>query len=363
MQEGLLLAFFLCISQNTLAYNTKKQCGERTLRKWISKFVEEIRKTPEKLLQYAMLVFLFGMAFLLPAHAVKYQARQRQEKQVQQEMESGASQSGAEGNGVSQSGITGAGDSGVSQNSAAGADGNGESQSNAGGAEGNRMSQSGASGTDSKGTIVLDPGHGGFDPGMTGSSGITEKELNLVYAKKLAALLEQAGYRVVLTRETEAGLYDETEANKKAQDMQRRCALIAQEQPLLTVSIHQNSYSDPAVCGPQVFYYEHSAEGERLAALIQNCMNEQLEIARPRVQKANGSYYILKRSASTTVLVEVGFLSNPEEEQILQEEEYQNWAMQAVCDGILQYLAEINGGAAKNSTTGESKETGESAAE
>lgn len=334
------------------------------MRNWIGKFVEEIRKSPEKLLQYAMLVFLFGMAFLLPAYAVKYQARQRQEKQLQGELESGVSQNstdGADGNGAGQNSADGADGNGISQSNVAGTDGNGISQNNAAGTDGSGSGQSSTTGI--SGTIVLDPGHGGFDPGMTGSSGITEKELNLVYAKKLAALLEQAGYRVVLTRETEAGLYDETETNKKAQDMQRRCALIAQEQPLLTVSIHQNSYSDPAVCGPQVFYYEHSAEGEKLATIIQNCMNEQLEIARPRVQKANGSYYILKRSDSTTVLVEVGFLSNPEEEQILQEEEYQDRAMQAVCDGILQYLAEMNGGAAENNTAGESAGTGESAVE
>ena len=73
-----------------------------------------------------------------------------------------------------------------------------------------------------KGTIVLDPGHGGDDPGMTGNSGITEKALNLIYAKKLAQLFTDAGYRVVLTRETEDGLYDADSSHKKAQDMQRR---------------------------------------------------------------------------------------------------------------------------------------------
>ena len=173
---------------------------------------------------------------------------------------------------------------------------------------------------------------------MVGNSGISEKVLNLVYAEKLAALLEEKGYRVVMTRTTEEGLYDAEERNKKAQDMQRRCAVIEEAKPILTVSIHQNSYeADPAVRGPQVFYYEHSAEGEKLAASIQNCMNERLEIARPRVQKANDSYYILKRSASVTVLVEVGFLTNPEEESLLQDEEYQEKAVLAIWEGIEQY--------------------------
>lgn len=176
---------------------------------------------------------------------------------------------------------------------------------------------------------------------MIGAGGVSEKVLNLIYAKKLEKLLTDAGYRVVQTRETEDGLYDAGETHKKAQDMQRRVAVIERERPLLAVSIHQNSYpQDASVCGPQAFYYEHSVEGERLAKYIQTCMNEQLEIARPRVQKGNSSYYILKRSAATTVIVECGFLTNPAEEAKLQEEGYQDRLAQSVCDGVLQYLNE-----------------------
>ena len=137
-----------------------------------------------------------------------------------------------------------------------------------------------------KGTIVLDPGHGGDDPGMTGNSKITEKTLNLIYAKKLAQLFTDAGYRVVLTRETEDGLYDADSSHKKAQDMQRRCGVIAQVAPVLTVSIHQNSYTNPAVCGPQVFYFEYSDKGKVLSACIQEQVDERLEILRPILIKA-----------------------------------------------------------------------------
>lgn len=204
----------------------------------------------------------------------------------------------------------------------------------------NNSQQSGGNAQVPKGTIVLDPGHGGDDPGMIGESGINEKKLNLIYAKKLQTLLEAKGYRVVLTRETEEGLYDADAAHKKAQDMQRRVAIIAEEAPLITVSIHQNSYQDPAVSGPQVFYYEHSAEGQKLAKSIQDRMNSELSEARSRVEKSNSSYYILKRSQGTTVIVECGFLSNPEEEARLQEEAYQDRVCAAVCAGILQYLDE-----------------------
>ena len=81
--------------------------------------------------------------------------------------------------------------------------------------------------------------------------------------------MEKDGYQVVMTREEDKGLYQEGSSNKKAQDMQNRCALIAEEKPAVSVSIHQNSYSDPEVKGPQVFYYEHSAQGEELAVCIQ----------------------------------------------------------------------------------------------
>ena len=104
------------------------------------------------------------------------------------------------------------------------------------------------------------------------------------------------------------------------------------------MSIHQNSYQDPAVSGPQVFYYEHSAEGEKLAKSIQDSMNSELTEARSRVEKSNASYYILKRSQGTTVIVECGFLSNPEEETRLQDAAYQDRVCAAVCEGILQYL-------------------------
>ena len=143
-----------------------------------------------------------------------------------------------------------------------------------------------------------------MDPGMIGVGGIKEKLINLQVSLALAEKLEEQGFETMLTRTEDTGLYDPETVNKKAQDMQRRCALIEEKDPLLTVSIHQNSYSDPAVYGPQVFYFEHSVEGKELAACIQEQLNTRLGIAKPREIKGNTNYYILKRSASVTVLVE-----------------------------------------------------------
>lgn len=122
--------------------------------------------------------------------------------------------------------------------------------------------------------------------------------------------------------------------------MQRRIAFLENASPVLTVSIHQNSYSDPDVRGPQVFYYESSQEGKRLAQEVQESMNRKLNNPqKPRTIKGNTSYYLLKRSKGTLIIAECGFLTNPEEAALLQKEEYQQKVAQAVADGIESYLS------------------------
>lgn len=189
--------------------------------------------------------------------------------------------------------------------------------------------------------IVLDPGHGGSDPGMIGIDGLEEKGINLSVSLLLREKLEAKGYTVVLTRESDQGLYDDSAQNKKAQDMQRRIALIDETAPVLTVSIHQNSYHDPSVKGPQVFYYETSGEGKELAADLQESLNTTLEVERPREIKGNTSYYLLRRSKGVLVIAECGFLTNPDEADLLQTEEYQEKVADALTDGIVTYLRKV----------------------
>lgn len=188
--------------------------------------------------------------------------------------------------------------------------------------------------------ILVDAGHGGVDPGMVGMGGLEEKGLNLAIAKKLEEVLKSKGYRVIMTRETDKGLYEEGARNKKRQDMGRRIALIEKEKPALTVSIHQNSYRDASVKGPQVFYYAESVEGARLAKLLQEKMNTGLSIQRPRQAKENKSYYLLKKSPGVVNIVECGFLTNPGEAELLQQEEYQQKIAEAIAEGIASYLGE-----------------------
>ena len=192
--------------------------------------------------------------------------------------------------------------------------------------------------TDGIQTVVIDAGHGGDDPGKIGINGASEKDINLRITEKLRQYLEADGIRVVLTRETEDGLYDASAPNKKVQDMKRRIEKIEQTDPVLTVSIHQNSYPEEYVHGAQVFYYNGSSGGEQLAGLIQTQLVQDLDPENHRQIKPNDSYYLLKKTKGTIVIVECGFLSNAAEAGKLCDEAYQARVAWSIHKGILQYI-------------------------
>lgn len=193
-------------------------------------------------------------------------------------------------------------------------------------------------GAEQKKVIAIDAGHGGDDPGKIGINGALEKEINLAIANKLKAYLEIEGISAIMIREDENGLYESGVSNKKQDDMRKRCEKIDNAEPEFTVSVHQNSYTSESVHGPQVFYYTHSTEGEMIAKNIQDAMNEQLNVDRPREIKANETYYLLKKTKKPTVIVECGFLSNNAEAGKLVTEEYQYQVAKAICDGVLKCL-------------------------
>jgi N-acetylmuramoyl-L-alanine amidase len=141
--------------------------------------------------------------------------------------------------------------------------------------------------------VVLDAGHGGLDPGKVGVNGTLEKDINLSLVRKIQKMLEAADVKVILTRDTDEGLYRETDTNKKRADMEARCRLIEEAEPKLTISIHQNSYHEEYVKGAQVFYYEKSKEGQRLAQILQRGFDRVLGEENTRQAKANDQYYLL----------------------------------------------------------------------
>lgn len=171
-----------------------------------------------------------------------------------------------------------------------------------------------------------------------GIDGSLEKDINLQIALKLQKFLEMQDVEVILTRDSDTGLYDENTSNKKVQDMKNRVALIEEKKPALTVSIHQNSYHEEYVHGAQVFYYAGSEQSKELAQRIQQMMMLQLDRDNARQAKANDSYYLLKKTSSPIVIVECGFLSNYEEAQKLSSDLYQEKVAWAIHLAIMQWL-------------------------
>ena len=186
--------------------------------------------------------------------------------------------------------------------------------------------------------ICIDSGHGGNDPGKIGVAGTKEKEVNLAIALKLKKSLEKQNIRVVMTRTDDRNLADANATNEKTSDMKNRVAKMDSEQPDAVISIHQNSYTDSSAKGAQVFYYSESKEGKVLAEILQKSLIEHADPENHRMAKANTSYYILKNTAAPTVIVECGFLSNPEEETLLNTAQYQDKLVDALQKGICEYL-------------------------
>lgn len=188
--------------------------------------------------------------------------------------------------------------------------------------------------------VVIDSGHGGNDPGKIGINGSLEKDINLQIAKKLKAYLEASDVEVVMTRESDQGLYQESDSHKKMADMRNRCNRINEVKPDLAVSIHQNSYHEEAISGGQVFYYKTSEKGKRLAELLQKRFDFVLGKDNRRQAKPNGSYYLLLHVKVPIVIVECGFLSNWKEAAALATEEYQDRMAWTVHMGIMEFLNE-----------------------
>ena len=181
--------------------------------------------------------------------------------------------------------------------------------------------------------IVLDAGHGGWDPGKTGANGANEKELNLFVAEKLAGYLEQGGAEVVLTRTSDDAL-----GEGKQTDMAERKRIVNESGGDLFISIHQNAFPSADAKGAQVFYHKSSKKGKLLAECLQENLKERVDGNNHRQAKENDSYYILRTTEMPAVIVECGFLTNQEEEKLLNDAGYQEKLAWAIYCGILDYF-------------------------
>ncbi len=185
--------------------------------------------------------------------------------------------------------------------------------------------------------IVIDAGHGGRDGGSSGvSTGVHESELNLKIVKKLESQLRNVGFRVVLTRKDENGLYDERADNKKRSDMERRREIIEKTNPNLVISVHLNSYPSAEVRGAQAFYLKESEESKVFADSIQEGFIKFLQHAKSASNF--GDYYLLKCVKAPTVILECGYLSNPDDEMLLINNDYQDKIAYSIMYGIVKYF-------------------------
>lgn len=188
--------------------------------------------------------------------------------------------------------------------------------------------------------VVIDAGHGGWDPGKVGVNDALEKDINLSIAYKLKSLLEQNDIKVVMTREDDSGLYSETDRDRKKADLNKRVEIIQSSGALIAVSIHQNSFREEYVMGAQVFYHTNSLEGKQLAEIIQEQLKITIADGNHRKAKSNDNYYMLKKTVCPLVIVECGYLSNNKEAALLIEEGYQEKMAWGIHLGIMRFINE-----------------------
>lgn len=187
--------------------------------------------------------------------------------------------------------------------------------------------------------IVIDPGHGGIDYGVVGSNGTKESEFNLAMSSDLKMFLVSADFEVVLTRKDNNGLYGEQTDNFKRKDMQMRKQIIVEQNPDMIISIHANKFPDKNRRGAQVFYDSLNEGGKALAQGIQSNLNLlNLEHVERTFSALSGDYFMLKCSNSPSVIIECGFLSNAEDEMLLNQESYRKQLSFAIYSGIIAFL-------------------------
>ena len=190
-------------------------------------------------------------------------------------------------------------------------------------------------------TVVIDAGHGKPDEGAQSSRGTTEAETNLKIALKLQNLLEQSGSSVILTRSDENAIYDldaKTLKQKKISDIHNRVKIGNESSADIFVSIHLNKIPQQQYDGWQTFYNAQNQDGQKLAVAIQNNLNNVMSKENNRIAKTIDNIYIIKNVEIPITIVECGFLSNPEEEKKLLEDEYQNRLAWGIYNGIIDYF-------------------------
>ncbi|WP_349410718.1 N-acetylmuramoyl-L-alanine amidase CwlD [Pseudalkalibacillus sp. SCS-8] len=189
--------------------------------------------------------------------------------------------------------------------------------------------------------IVLDAGHGGVDGGAVGEGNVHEKEIALNISLMLRDYLQQAGALVIMTRETDKDLAgEETKRirHRKTEDLLKRTEIVNNSGADMFISIHLNAIPSSRWYGAQVFYNPAYDENEKVAKLIQHQIRSNLENT-TRKAKPIGNVYMIRKAEIPGALVEVGFLSNPNERELLKTKLYQTKLAASIYQGILRFYA------------------------
>ena len=189
--------------------------------------------------------------------------------------------------------------------------------------------------------ILIDPGHGGIDGGAKSKTGTIEKDINLQISLKLRDNLEEKGYKVYMTRDEDEGLYQKgnTVREKKREDLNRRVEMKKETKCDIFVSIHQNMFPQSKCYGAQVWYASND-NSYNLATIVQDSIKESVKDNNKRVAKPAVEAYLILRDKyeGASILVECGFLSNPDEEARLKSDEHQNLIVEGISNGIDKYF-------------------------
>ncbi len=190
--------------------------------------------------------------------------------------------------------------------------------------------------------IIIDAGHGGFDGGASAADGTVEKDINLLIAQKVCAMLRFNGYDVIMTRTEDTGTEDDESqaiAKRKKSDLSNRLQIMKDNPDAIFVSIHLNKFTTSAANGAQVFYTKNYKEAYSLAQSVQQSVTNLIQPENTRVVKqGTSSTYLLKNAAVPAIIVECGFLSNKQELEKLKSDDYQSQMAFAIASGIMDYL-------------------------
>jgi N-acetylmuramoyl-L-alanine amidase len=186
--------------------------------------------------------------------------------------------------------------------------------------------------------IVIDPGHGGSDPGAIGLSGLQEKTANLAVAMQTKALLQKAGAKVFMTRETDIDVYGPDASD--VEELKSRTTIANNRKADVFISIHSNSSVNREVSGTSTYYYQKTAYDAMLAQAIQQSLLQASGLVDRRVNSAN--FYVIKRTMMPAALIELAFVSNKNDEKLLGSPQFQQQMAQGIVRGLDSFFAQAS---------------------